>query len=106
MQSLVVVTVLVSAIDNVVAFWSASISLFLLGSQASGAERDMVGPKDLPVGEQFKQVVLLQDEDGISLLRRLAEDWKTCERRAVKKHSQRSHAGCASSVFISGNHGL
>src|SRR6185437_5211958 len=64
-QSLVVGRVRVAAVDDVAAFGSAAVALTLLWGEAAGAERDLVGADDLAAGEQLKQMILFEDEDGV-----------------------------------------
>lgn len=81
-QGAVEATLLVPAIDEVMTFGSALVSFMRLGRKTAAPKRDMIRPNDFAVLEEFKQVIVFEDHDGVSLfgsgwLLRTCRDLKT-----------------------------
>jgi hypothetical protein len=58
---------LVAAVDHIVPFGGAPVTLTTFSSQATGTERDFVCADELPAGEEFEDMIFLEDQDRIGV---------------------------------------
>ena len=71
MQRPVIVAGRIARVDDVVPLRRSAVALALLGRQAAATQRHFVGANHLSAAQQFENVVLLQNQDGVGLLRRM-----------------------------------
>lgn len=88
-QRLVIRRMGLAAVDDVMAFGRAAVAPAFLARESGGAERDLVRVNDLPVGEQFEQMIAFQDQDGIDLFMDSVSAGRGARREAEKGRDQR-----------------